>query len=677
MNINKFGKMSIALICALFICVIAMPAATLNAAGGLKIDSKNFPDGNLRKVVKSYDSNRDGKLSSTEINNIIYLSVVSQKVSNLKGIEKLTNLQSLYCSNNNIKSLDVSKNTKLRHLSCANNKITSITGLGNLKDLSSLYCSNNAISSLDVSKNTNLSTLECSGNKLSKVKGLENLKDLKYFYCEKNNLTSLDLSKHTQLVYISCSNNKISSLKLPKGDDLIYLYCSDNKITSLDVSDYLHLSSLKCSNNAISKLVVNNPSLVYLYCSNNKLTKLDLSETPALRSLQCSGNKIKTLDVSSNKLLTALSCHSNGMTSLEFGKCKELITLYCNDNKLKSLDLASMKDLLILLCQNNKLTELDVKDNEKLTLIDCVNNDFDYAHIGLVASGKESMMISSYVPMELLESATESADLETEALINAKKVMKLVKEAVNGTGSVDPAPTPKPTTWKVSNSALVSYKPGTDSGIVYATLTGKQAGLATIKCTVDGKTTKFKAHVLYKDVTDRDEFWFEPTRTMTELGVVKGYNKQTEFRPGNECTRAQMVTFIWRLKGEPAPMTMKCPFSDVKKTDYFYKAVIWGNEKGIVEGYKDGTFGPQKLCQRKHAVTFLWRLAGSPAPKPTKNKFKDIKKSDYFYQPVLWASEKKIVAGYSDGTFKPNGNCLRRQMVTFLYKYDKFVNGED
>ena len=207
-------------------------------------------------------------------------------------------------------------------------------------------------------------------------------------------------------------------------------------------------------------------------------------------------------------------------------------------------------------------------------------------------------------------------------------------------------------------------------------LSGRSAGKATITAKVDGKTFTCKVRVLYKDVTNSKDFWYDPTNCLTDKGVVKGYDKQTKFKPAKECTRAQMVTFIWRLMGEPKPKSTSCKFSDVEKTDYFYKACIWGNENKIVEGYKDGTFGPQNVCARRHAVTFLWRLAGSPDPKSTKNKFSDVKTSDYFYKATLWASEKKILAGYDDGTFRPNGNCLRRQMVTFLYKYDKYVNNK-
>ena len=222
-------------------------------------------------------------------------------------------------------------------------------------------------------------------------------------------------------------------------------------------------------------------------------------------------------------------------------------------------------------------------------------------------------------------------------------------------------------TWKSSDPKIATVD---NNGKV----TAKMAGAVTITATASGKSAKCAFTVLYKDVTNTKDFWYAPTNYLTAAGVVKGYANQTEFRPANICTRAQMVTFIWRLQGEPKPKATSCKFTDVKKTDYFYKACIWGNENHIVEGYKDGTFGPQIVCARKHAVTFLWRLADKPAPKSSANKFKDVKKSDYFYTATLWASEKGILAGYDDGTFRPNGDCLRRQMVTFLYKYDKFIN---
>ena len=179
--------------------------------------------------------------------------------------------------------------------------------------------------------------------------------------------------------------------------------------------------------------------------------------------------------------------------------------------------------------------------------------------------------------------------------------------------------------------------------------------------------------VLYKDVTKTNDFWYAPTNYLTAKDVVKGYENQTLFKPGNDCTRAQMLTFMWRLAGSPEPKSDKCQFPDVKSSDYYYKPVIWAVENGITTGYDDGTFKPKNVCTRAQTVTFLWRMAGKPAPESKTNKFKDVKEKDYFYKATLWASEKKILAGYSDGTFRPQGLCLRRQMVTFLYKYDKNI----
>ena len=252
-----------------------------------------------------------------------------------------------------------------------------------------------------------------------------------------------------------------------------------------------------------------------------------------------------------------------------------------------------------------------------------------------------------------------SLDKKTAEVVCGKTVV--IKAVLTGTTSN--------VTWKSSDTKVAAV----DSS---GKITAKMAGSVTITASAAGKTAECKVTVLYKDVTDKKDFWYQPTYYLTESGVAKGYDKQTLFKPANDCTRSQMVTFLWRLQGEPAPKTTKNQFPDVKTSDYFYKAVLWASEKKITTGYKDGTFRPKTVCTRAQTVTFLWRMAGSPAPKTSKNVFSDVKKSDYFYKATLWASEKKIVAGYSDGTFKPQGKCLRRQMVTFLYKYDKFINGK-
>ena len=226
----------------------------------------------------------------------------------------------------------------------------------------------------------------------------------------------------------------------------------------------------------------------------------------------------------------------------------------------------------------------------------------------------------------------------------------------------------KTTSWKSSDPSIAYFKD--DGGLV-----AKAAGTVTLSYVYSGKTYYYGVTILYKDVTSKKDFWYAPTNYLTAIDVVKGYEKQTKFKPGNKCTRAQMVTFMWRLQGSPEPASKSCNFTDVKKSAYYYKPVLWAVENGITTGYKGGKFKPNNVCTRAQTVTFLYRLAGQPPIGSANNPFKDVKKSDYFYKAVIWASDKQIVAGYKDKTFRPSGKCLRRQMVTFLYKYDKYING--
>jgi hypothetical protein len=223
--------------------------------------------------------------------------------------------------------------------------------------------------------------------------------------------------------------------------------------------------------------------------------------------------------------------------------------------------------------------------------------------------------------------------------------------------------------WKSSDNKIATVNKN-------GKVTAKMAGTVTVTASAGGTTATCTVTVLYKDVTDSSDFWYAPTNYLTAKGVVKGYANQTEFRPSNDCTRAQMVTFLYRLQGEPKTKATTCKFDDVKSGDYFYKPVIWAVENGITTGVSAAKFEPQKVCTRAQTVTFLWRMAGKPEPAKNAKKFTDVETKDYFYKATLWASGMKILAGYDDGTFKPQGKCLRRQMVTFLYKYDKYVNGK-
>ena len=141
----------------------------------------------------------------------------------------------------------------------------------------------------------------------------------------------------------------------------------------------------------------------------------------------------------------------------------------------------------------------------------------------------------------------------------------------------------------------------------------------------------------------------------------------TTFSPNQSCTRAQIMTFLWKASGAPEPTITENPFTDVKEGKYYYKAVLWAYENGITSGMNPTTFGVNESCKRKDVVTFLWNAAGKPEPTITNNPFTDVKEGKYYYLPVLWAVEHGITSGMQPDTFGINNTCTRGQIVTFLY----------
>jgi hypothetical protein len=143
------------------------------------------------------------------------------------------------------------------------------------------------------------------------------------------------------------------------------------------------------------------------------------------------------------------------------------------------------------------------------------------------------------------------------------------------------------------------------------------------------------------------------------------------FAPDSSCTRAQVVTFLWRLAGSPT-VTGDTSFTDVDSSNYAYDAIRWAVENGITTGISDDLFGGDQTISRAQLVTLLWRAAGSPTPSGT-NPFTDISEDAYYYNAVLWAVENGITTGTTATTFAPSADCTRGQTVTFLYR-DANVN---
>ena len=222
----------------------------------IAIDKENFPDDNFRAFLLGQDYGKDGVLTEREIMNITEMDVYDMEISSLQGIEYFTALTVLDCDDNQLTTLDISKNTALVKL----------------------YCSWNHLTSLDITNNV----------------------ALKRLLCYDNELTSLDVSKNTALTYLDCEENKITALDVSMCTELESLTCGYNELTQLDISNLTYLEDLDCCDNYLTTLdVSSNPNLEKLECEDNQISSLDISNNPYLWLVYCDGNQISDNLISS------------------------------------------------------------------------------------------------------------------------------------------------------------------------------------------------------------------------------------------------------------------------------------------------------------------------------------------------------------------------------------------
>ncbi|MBE6932989.1 MAG: S-layer homology domain-containing protein [Ruminococcaceae bacterium] len=164
-------------------------------------------------------------------------------------------------------------------------------------------------------------------------------------------------------------------------------------------------------------------------------------------------------------------------------------------------------------------------------------------------------------------------------------------------------------------------------------------------------------------------YYYEPVVWAVANGITNGTGDGSTFSPDMNCSRAQVVTFLWRAAGAPEPVSTENPFTDIAEGSYYYKAVLWAVENNITTGTGKGKFSPDMDCSRAQIVTFLWRSQTSPAPTGTEIPFTDVQPGQYYTNAVLWAVERGITTGTGNGsTFSPDMICTRAQIVTFLYR---------
>ena len=148
---------------------------------------------------------------------------------------------------------------------------------------------------------------------------------------------------------------------------------------------------------------------------------------------------------------------------------------------------------------------------------------------------------------------------------------------------------------------------------------------------------------------------------------ITGGTSETTFSPKKVCTRAQIVTFLWKAAGSPQPGNMECSFTDVPEGSYFYLPVLWAVEVGVTGGTSDTTFSPKAPCTRAQIVTFLWKYMGAPETGAEMSSLSDVK-TTYYTQAVYWAVLNGITSGTSKTLFSPKKTCTRAEAMVFLYK---------
>ena len=243
----------------------------------------------------------------------------------------------------------------------------------------------------------------------------------------------------------------------------------------------------------------------------------------------------------------------------------------------------------------------------------------------------------------------------------------------NGSVTVSPKNASK------GDTVTVTVKP--DSGYVLETLTvtDKNGNELTLKDKGDGKYTftmpagkvEVKATFMednsvlnfFYDVPN-GAYFYEAVKWAVDKGITNGLS-DTMFGPYESCTRAQIVTFLWRAAGSPEPKTASS-FTDVPASAYYAKAVAWAVENGITNGMTDTTFAPNATCTRGQSVTFLYRALNGTASGST--NFTDVKSDAFYADAINWAVANNVTNGTSNTTFSPNADCTRAEIVTFLYR---------
>ena len=694
-------------------------AAFIKIVDGVAVDTFNFPDKNFRDVVKTFDTDDNNILSDTEIAAVKEIDCKGRAITNLKGIEYFTALEYLYCSDNALTALNLSSNSKLTNLNASGN-IREITLTGNTFDLSSL-------TGFDVSKARNWQGGTVSGNTLT-VDG--NAAVVIYSYDISYTGTELDDEEKDVIFTLAIAGRgteiAINETNFPDKDFREFLLDKEanidrNQDGKLSTWEIALVQDIDVYDMEIADLtgIEYFTELKYLDCAGNHLTSLDLSRNTKLAELDAENNTYTITPVNDRFYLASLPAGFDVAKTSHWqgGTVSGNILTINSDVDEVTYDYDCGKDFTTTFTLEIP-TQYTVTAHGLYGGVMGITPGEDYtarytvgAQVGLQIGKRNSFTLQGLtlegISEEQLQWQAKDAESTTRGIsfeMPAHNVTVTVNWKANGSssgggssgGGGGGTSTPGYTVSadKTENGTVtVSSKSASKGDTVTITATPDKgyelSGIKVIdqngrevkltdkgsgKYTFTMPAGKITVKVVFMDdntmlnfFTDvhAEDYYYDAVLWAAQKGITGGMS-DTLFAPNAACTRAQIVTFLWRAAGSPEPKQLST-FGDVPADAYYAKAVAWAVENGITNGTTDTTFGPDETCTRAHGVTLLSRAAGTNTASGNSN-FADVDVNAYYASAVKWAVDNGITNGISSSLFGPDSSCTRAQVVTFLYR---------
>ena len=579
------------------------------------------------------------------------------------NLSKNPELTELSCSSNKLTSLDLSANKKLQEINASSNKLTALD-VRQLPELTHLYLwSNSDLKSIDVSKNTKLEFLSVSHCKLTSL-DVSNNRKLVELFVYNNQLTALDVSSNYLLKKLSCYENQITALDLSYNGALEDLGVNDNPIIELDLRAQSNLQKLSCSAMKLKKLDVDRcPKLRRLYCNDNQIETLDLRSNKKLETLYCQNNRLSWLNLSSNTALDPryVDCSGNVYDikvdeNLQYKVYPDLPCYGATEGTYFTAARASgWTGGTVSKVDGWDVLTLDNRDVKEVTY----KYDTGNARIGKVAFTLKTEVPAKYITISF----------DPNGGTGTMKPMR-VKAGVGYTlpeCTFTPPEGKEFAGWLAVNGNV--YPAGHDVFSTYdqslkATWKDKEVTEVTISFDPNGGTgTMQPMKVKSGEEFELPECTFTPPEGKEFAGwlAVNG----NVYPAGNVATFSidQTLKATWKDKAEVDVTEM---FTDVTK-NWAYPGIQYCVTHGIMGGMGDGTFAPTGTTTRAQIVQILYNLEGTPAVSGT-TPFTDLT-ANWYKPAILWAYQNNVVAGTSPTTFAPDQPVTREQIAVILTQY--------